>query len=89
MKNMIIARSRFLLPLSREQGLEKRIEDGFILTQGNKIKETGKYTPEKGKQILDEFGNELTIIGGSDRHGEERIPMINGVLLPGFIKSAG
>ncbi|MHA1448886.1 MAG: amidohydrolase family protein [Candidatus Hodarchaeales archaeon] len=89
MKNMIMARAKFLLPLSREQGLEKRIRDGYILTEGNKIKEIGQYTPEIGKKILDEHGNELKIIGGSDSLEEGRIPLINGILLPGFIKSHG
>lgn len=86
-----LIRSRLLLPLSEELGLSTRIEDGYVLIEGEKIKEVGGYTPEAGERIVRECGNDLQVIG-SEKEGdlrEEDIPCLNGVVLPGFVKAHG
>ncbi|MDP8215042.1 MAG: amidohydrolase family protein [Candidatus Euphemobacter frigidus] len=86
-----LIRSRLLLPLSEELGLSTRIEDGYVLIDGEKIKEVGEYTPEVGERIVREGGNDLQVIG-SEKEGdlrEEDVPCLNGVVLPGFVKAHG
>jgi len=90
-KKLKLIRSRLLLPLSEQLGLETRIEDGYVLTEGNLIEEVGEYSEEIGKRIIKERGEELRIIG-SKKDGdyqEKDIPCLNGVVLPGFVKAHG
>ena len=51
-KKHILIRSKFMIPMSREMGLSKRIHDGYVLTEDEKITEAGEYTEEKGDQML-------------------------------------
>ncbi|MHA2296287.1 MAG: amidohydrolase family protein [Candidatus Hodarchaeales archaeon] len=91
MKNWKLARTRFLLPLSNSLGLEKRIQDGYVLINGTKIAETGEYSPEVGKRIINDFSKDLKIIGcnSEDDFTINDIQMINGIGMPGFVKSHG
>ncbi len=87
----IMIRSRLLLPLDEELGLETRIEDGYLLTEGAIIKEVGPYRPEIGERIIRTYGEKLRIIG-TDQDGHPagwEIPCLNGVILPGFVKAHG
>jgi len=89
-KNILI-RSRLLLPLDEEPGLETKIEDGYLLTEGTVIKEVGPYRPEIGERIIRTYGEDLRIIG-TDQDGSPagwEIPCLNGVVLPGFVKAHG
>jgi 5-methylthioadenosine/S-adenosylhomocysteine deaminase len=63
------------------------MEDGYVLVEGEKIKEVGKFTTEIGKHIIEKYGDNLLIIGGENKEGE--IPCINGVVMPGFVKAHG
>ncbi|MFX1286380.1 MAG: amidohydrolase family protein [Promethearchaeota archaeon] len=82
-----LLRTKFLLPLSNKLGLKTRISDGFILTEGQYIKEVGHFDDQKGREIIDSYGSDIEIIGSIT--GENKISQINGVALPGFVKAHG
>ncbi|MHA1968199.1 MAG: amidohydrolase family protein [Candidatus Hodarchaeales archaeon] len=86
-----LLRTRFLLPISDDLGRQLRIPDGFIFIEGDKIKELGKYNPERIDQIIDNYGSDLRIIKPPKTHLDRttKLPQINGVALPGFIKAHG
>ena len=90
-RRFILARTRLLVPLSDELGDDTRINDGYVLTDGPRIKAVGRYSPERGREIVTECGNELLVLGTEpkDSYSEEDIPMLDGVALPGFIKCHG
>lgn len=90
----ILARSRFLLPMTMKNGKLDRIQDGYILVSGNldsgKIIEIGAYTESIGKRLIDKYGKTLKIIGISiESPTVDDIRQINGVILPGFVKGHG
>ncbi|MDP8235905.1 MAG: amidohydrolase family protein [Candidatus Erginobacter occultus] len=89
-KKFKLIRSRLLLPLDEKIGLETRIEDGYVLTEGSLVKEAGAFKSEIGERILQECGNELEVIGaeGLPSAGKD-IPCLDGVVLPGFVKAHG
>ncbi|MEI6633488.1 MAG: amidohydrolase family protein [Chlamydiota bacterium] len=82
----ILIRARFMLPMSDAAGRDTRIEDGYVLTEGDRIIETGRYTPEIGERILACYKGDLRVVGEAPG---EKIPCLNGVLLPGFVKAHG
>ncbi len=90
-KNMILCRSRFLIPVS-EPDRGRRIEDGYILTKGETILEAGQFTKEKGESLIRKYGRKLNIIGYDKRKSSSadfEIPLSNAVMLPGFVKAHG
>lgn len=87
MPRYIVARAKFLLPISDRQGRDKRISDGYILTEDDKIIEVGQYTDEIGERIINQYGNNLTILGA--KTSDKEIPVIEGVMLPAFTKAHG
>jgi 5-methylthioadenosine/S-adenosylhomocysteine deaminase len=90
-QNTILCRSKFLIPLS-EEDRSRRINDGFILTQGEEIVKVGSYSKAIGESILKEYSSHLTVIGFSGDTGsmkEQDIPCLNTVLLPAFVKAHG
>lgn len=90
-KKHTLIRSRLLVPLSKRLGLETRIEDGYLLIEGETIKEVGRYTPEIGERILGRYRKNLRVVGmdNSVDATEGDIPSLNTVLLPGFVKAHG
>lgn len=82
----MLCRAAFLLPLAAPDRGE-RIEDGYILTEGEMIREVGRYTPEIGKRITGNYGESLRVIG-SDPPGVD-IPCHRAVLMPAFVKAHG
>lgn len=86
-----LIRTRFLLPLSDTSGRETRINDGYVFIEGKYIKEVGQFDSQKIQQILDAYGTQLEIIGSPTTGVSEpdKIPQINGVTLPGFVKAHG
>jgi 5-methylthioadenosine/S-adenosylhomocysteine deaminase len=84
--NHILIRARFMLPMSDAAGREVRIEDGYVLTEGDRIVEAGRYTPEIGGRILACYKGDLRVAGEGEG---ERVPRLNGALLPGFVKAHG
>lgn len=90
-KKYKLIRSRLLLPLSINPGRNVRINDGYVLTEQFHIKEVGRYTKEIGERIIRDYGASLEIIGidKAKELKEENIPCLNGVVLPGFVKTHG
>ncbi|MFX0124417.1 MAG: amidohydrolase family protein [Candidatus Hodarchaeota archaeon] len=85
-----LLRTKFLLPLSDKIGRETRITDGFILTEGEYIKEVGEFNEQRIHDILDSYESELEIIGPPIHQTKEyKVPQINGIALPGFVKAHG
>ncbi|MHA1976782.1 MAG: amidohydrolase family protein [Candidatus Hodarchaeales archaeon] len=84
-------RTRLLVPISDTLGRETRIEDGYVLTEGNLIKEVGKFTPDRIDDIINNSNNDLTVIGENNRQikSSDDVIQINGVALPGFVKAHG
>lgn len=87
MPQHIIARAKFMVPVSDKSGRDKRIKDGYVLIEDDKIIEVGQYTEETGKRIVEKYKETLKIVGQGD-DGDE-IPMIEGVMLPAFVKAHG
>ena len=58
-----------MVPMSRKMGLSKRIHDGYVLTEDEKITEAGEYTKEKGDQIIRDYGNDLFVVGSEKQGG--------------------
>jgi 5-methylthioadenosine/S-adenosylhomocysteine deaminase len=90
-KKHILVRSKFMIPMSRKLGLSKRIQDGYVLTEDEKITEAGAYTKEKGAQIIKDYGNDLFIVGSEKQSDfmDNDIVCNETCLLPGFIKAHG
>ena len=82
----ILIRARFMLPLSDTAGRNTRIEDGYVLTEDDRIAEAGRYTPEIGGRILACYKRDLRVVGEDQG---EKVPRLNGVLLHGFVKAHG
>ena len=69
---------------------EERIEDGYVLSEGTKIKECGHFTEEIGQRIMKDYGSDLTIVGKDlSASTSEPIPMLPALILPGFVKAHG
>lgn len=89
-KKFKLIRSRLLLPLDEKIGLKTRIKDGYVLTEGSRIKECGRYKKETGRRILKDCGNQLAVIGAANPPAAEKdIPCHDGVVLPGLVKAHG
>jgi 5-methylthioadenosine/S-adenosylhomocysteine deaminase len=82
-----LCRARFLLPLA-EPDRSLRIQDGYVLSEDEEIKEVGRYSEEIGKRIKASYGAALRVLGASGAAGDE-IPCLNGVLMPSFVKAHG
>ncbi|OLS20015.1 MAG: Atrazine chlorohydrolase [Candidatus Heimdallarchaeota archaeon LC_3] len=93
MTSVKLIRTKFLIPISEKIGLKTRIKDGYVLLEGNSIKEVGKYSESIGKKILNGNKNntEFLIVGSNKRENYtlNDIIQLNGVALPGFIKCHG
>ncbi len=81
----LLCRARYLLPFA-EPDRSERIEDGYVLAEGEEILEVGHFTEEIGRRLEENYGSALEVMG--DPLADE-IPMINAVLLPAFVKAHG
>lgn len=86
-----LLRTKFLLPISDKLGRDTRIADGYIFIEGQYIKEVGKYDNQRIHNIIASYESELEIIGAptGEITEDDKIPQINGVALPGFVKAHG
>lgn len=86
-------RGKFLIPMSEDLGRDARIEDGYVLWQGDEILEAGMFTETVGQRLLAEQGAELEVVGPEGtRKGASSLTdlhQLQGVILPGFIKCHG
>ncbi len=92
-----ICRAKYLLPLSAEDPT-RRIRDGYVLAEGELLREVGPYRPEVGERLRAELGEHLRVIGAGERGAPaaaqpepdaNEIPCLPGVLLPAFVKAHG
>jgi 5-methylthioadenosine/S-adenosylhomocysteine deaminase len=81
-----VCRAAFLLPLA-EPNRGERIQDGYVLSEGETIKEVGPYTPEIGKRLIGTYGASLRVAGERPSGGE--IPCARAILMPAFVKAHG
>lgn len=90
-ENLGFARARFVLPLSDALGRDRRIGDGYVLWRGDRILEVGAYSEAIGLRLLREHPGltALTAAGPVSATELSQLPMLEGVLLPGFIKAHG
>jgi 5-methylthioadenosine/S-adenosylhomocysteine deaminase len=85
-KQVTLCRAQFLLPLAAPNRGE-RIQDGYLLTEGETIKEVGHYTPAFFRRIRETYGSALRVFGAA-KSGEE-VPRAHAVLMPAFVKAHG
>jgi len=89
-----LARARFLLPLAAPDR-DRRIADGYLLTDCDTVTEVGAYTTEVGRRLRRSYGSELHVVGTRRRHplagerDEAGVPLLRGALLPAFVKAHG
>lgn len=79
-----VCRAQYLLPFAAPDRT-LRIEDGYVLAEGEILKDVGPYSAEVGKRLIETYGEDLQIIGAEGRE----IPKLKGVLLPAFVKAHG
>ena len=87
-------RARFLLPISDGIGRATRIEDGYVLWEGDRIVEVGAYHPvDVGERLIREHGDALEVVGPTrvtvGPTSTNALVRHEGVLLPGFVKAHG
>ncbi|HVP39435.1 MAG TPA: amidohydrolase family protein [Candidatus Saccharimonadales bacterium] len=81
-----LCRAAFLLPLAEpDRGL--RIPDGYVLAEGETLREVGAYTPAVGRRLREAYGPALRVLG-EPRPGED-VPCPRAVLMPAFVKAHG
>ncbi len=87
-KNILLCRAKFLLPLAApDYGV--RIEDGYILAEGEVIKEVGPFSAQVEERLFRTYGEKLRVLRPADASDEERVPQFQGVLMPAFVKAHG
>ena len=65
----MLIRARFMLPMGGDGGRAARIEDGYVLTEGERILEAGRYTDETGGRILASYKGDLLVVGARGAAG--------------------
>jgi 5-methylthioadenosine/S-adenosylhomocysteine deaminase len=88
-QRILVCRARFVLPLA-EPDRALRIQDGYVLSQGETVLEAGAYDPAVGRRLLDTWGARLEILHTRrEIRSADPIPMQDMALLPGFVKAHG
>ena len=89
--NHILLRTRLLVPLSDTLGRTTCLEDGYVLTEGVRIKEAGQFKPNHIDGILKKYSGQLAVLGVSEQNitSNTEVPQLNAVALPGFVKAHG
>ena len=87
-------RAQYLLPLSDALGRDRRIRDGYVLWEGDRILEVGGYDDHTGARLVAQLGPRLEVLDGAGgwRTGVTSTAELierEGVLLPGFVKCHG
>ncbi len=86
---ILIARARFLLPVEPEGNSPERIEDGYILVSKGSITEVGKWDEAAASRIEPLLQKGKAHALGGSRKGAKGVPLLPGILLPGFVKAHG
>lgn len=99
-----VCRADFLLPLTGPDRT-RCICDGYVLAEGETLREVAPYTPDVGRRLRAEFGAGLRVLSASSPSSQEgagggstsrnpssrddAIPRLRGALLPAFVKAHG
>ena len=81
-----LVRAEFLLPLAAPDRGE-RFQDGYLLSEGESIREVGRWTPGTGERIRATYGAALHVVGAT--LGSAEVPRLRAVLMPAFVKAHG
>ena len=81
-----LCRAEFLLPLAAPDRGE-RIQDGYLLSEGETIREVGRYAPEIGRRIREAYGAALHVMGDPGPGAD--VPRLRAALMPAFVKAHG
>ncbi|MBN1944882.1 MAG: amidohydrolase family protein [Bradymonadales bacterium] len=86
---VLVCRARFLLPLAQpDRG--RRIQDGYVLSEGETILEVGPYTDEVGRRLIQTWGDALGVLHTRREVASSGvIPLQDVILLPAFVKAHG
>ncbi len=88
-RRFLLCRADFLMPLAPDDP-GRVVEDGYVLSEGETLREVGPYTDEVGRRLLDGLGNALEVVGWAREGGPPTdVPRQGGVLLPAFVKAHG
>ncbi|PIE16184.1 MAG: hypothetical protein CSA66_07705 [Proteobacteria bacterium] len=87
-------RARFLLPISDEIGPATRIEDGYVLWEGDRVVELGQFFDRGvGERLIRAYGGALEVVGPTSvTRGPKAVAELvrhEGAILPGFVKAHG
>jgi 5-methylthioadenosine/S-adenosylhomocysteine deaminase len=82
----MLVRAEFLLPLAAPDRGE-RIQDGYLLSEGETIREVGRWTSEVGKRLCEAYGSALQVMGDAPPGAD--VPRLRAVLMPAFVKAHG
>jgi 5-methylthioadenosine/S-adenosylhomocysteine deaminase len=86
---LTLCRARYLLPLAPPDRA-RRIQDGYVLSQGESILEVGPYTADIGRRLQATWGERLEILHTRrELPGPDPVPMQDMLLLPAFVKAHG
>lgn len=86
---VLVCRARFVLPLALPDR-SRRIADGYVLAEGERLVEVGPYTPEVGRRLLATWGDRLQVLHTRrEVRSTDPIPLQDVVLLPAFVKAHG
>lgn len=85
----LVCRARFVLPLALPDR-SRRIQDGYVLAEGDRILEAGPFTPDTARRLADTWGARLEVLHTRrEVPGTGPIPLQDMVLLPAFVKAHG
>ena len=79
-KQFKLLRATYVLPF-REGHRSQVIQDGYVLIEGDKIKEVGQYSPELGQALTQQYGDCLEIHCPTN-NPDDPVAMANAVIMP-------
>ncbi len=86
---VLVCRARFMLPLAGPDRA-RRIQDGYVLAQGDRLLEAGAYTEAIGRRLLQTWGERLEVLRTRrEIPSTDPIPMQDQLLLPALVKAHG
>ena len=86
---ILVCRARFVLPLAGPDR-SLRIQDGYVLAEGETILEVGPYSEAVGQRLGAAYGARLEVLHTRrERPSGDAIPMQDMILAPSFVKAHG
>jgi 5-methylthioadenosine/S-adenosylhomocysteine deaminase len=81
-----LVRAEFLLPLAAPDR-STRVQDGYLLSEGEVIREVGPWAPGTYRRVREACGAGLRVWGAEGADTEP--PRLRAVLMPAFVKAHG